>query len=102
AVDGQLAKGAQQPDHHVARGGAGEELRACDHRIEQAMLFRLELVSSAQMVDKDVGVDEEISHVPTCRGLAASRREPRRTSPREPSLDSATTLRGTSRQLPER
>ena len=52
----------------VGNGRTCEELRAGDHAVMEPVFARLELVCAPQVIDEDVGVDKNVSHVPTRRG----------------------------------
>ena len=69
-VDGHLSQRAEQGGDDVGRRCAGEQLGASDHRVMQPMPARSEFDGPTQMVDEDIGIDEDVSHDPTRRGTA--------------------------------
>ena len=65
AVDGQLAERRQELADRVGSGGAGEQLGPCDHGVGQPVLAGDEWLGAAEVVNEDVGVDQDVSHGPT-------------------------------------
>ena len=63
----KLAKGCEQLRDRFCRRRSREQLGAGHHGVVQPVRARPKLCSSAQVIDEDVGVDEQISHVPTRR-----------------------------------
>lgn len=63
AIDRDLDEGRQQAPHGLlVRAGAGEELSAGDDGAEDAVRPGCEGSVSSQVIDEDVGVDEDVSH----------------------------------------
>lgn len=79
SINRDLAEGSQQACDERAGGGAGEQLRSRDDRVVQAVPSWLELCRASQVIDEDVGVDEQVSHGATCPAKEPSRwGQPRR------------------------
>ena len=73
-VDGNLPKRSEQRAHKVRSSIAGGEFGSGDDRIVQSVASRSEFSSTSQMVDEDVGVDQNVSHGPIRLGWALLRR----------------------------
>ena len=80
-VDAKFSEGREQLNGEVRRGVAGEEFCAGDHRVVEPVATGYERSCASEVVDEDVGVDEEISHAATRRARALSRPVRRQTWP---------------------
>ncbi len=69
-VDAEFSERREQLGGEVCGGAAGEEFGAGNHRVVEPVATGYESTSAAQVVDEDVGVDEEISHAATRRTKA--------------------------------
>ena len=69
-VDAEFSERREQLAEEVRGGVAGEEFGAGDHRVVEPVATGYESNSAAEVVDEDVGVDEEISHAATRRARA--------------------------------
>lgn len=63
-VDGNLSKRCQQCAHQIGSCIAGKEFSPGDYRVMQPVPAGSELLSSSQVIDQNVGVDEDVSHGP--------------------------------------
>ena len=63
AVDVKLAERREELRREIGRGVAGEQLGTRDHRIAETVTLRPQFPRASEVVDEDVGVDEEVSHV---------------------------------------
>lgn len=80
-VDAKFSEGREQLNGEVRCGVAGEEFCAGNHRVVEPVATGYESCCSSEVVDEDVGVDEEISHAATRRARAWSRPVRRQTWP---------------------
>ena len=79
AVDVKLAERREELRREIGCGVASEQLGTRHHRVAETVALRPELARSSQVVDEDVGVDEEVSHVASRRATGLLRRVPLRT-----------------------
>ena len=69
-VDDELLHAGEQPaDGRFVGGVAGEQLGPGDHGVREATAPR-EAFCAFEVIDTDVGVDEQLSHGPTRHGWA--------------------------------
>jgi len=80
-VDAEFSERRKQLAGEVRRGVAGEEFGAGDHRVVEPVATGYESNRAAEVVDEDVGVDEEISHAATRRATAPLQTVRHQTSP---------------------
>ena len=97
SVDIDFTEWCQQPDAEIGCRVAGKQLGSRHDRIVHSMFPRAELTRSAQVVDENVGVDEQVSHGTMRCVKEPPRRERLRTWLRGPPRDRAC-RRGTHRQ----
>lgn len=72
-IDGYLGEGGKhQPNALLVDMGTGENLAARYDRIPEAVVACDKGVSTAQVINKNVGVNQEISHDPTRRAEVRS------------------------------
>ena len=71
-ADAEFSERRKQLAGEVRGCVTGEELGAGDHRVVEPVPPRYESNCAAEVVDKDVGVDEKISHAATRRARARS------------------------------
>ncbi len=74
AVDVKLAERREELRREIGCGVASEQLGTRHHRVAETVALRPELARASQVVDEDVGVDEEVSHVASRRATGLLRR----------------------------
>jgi hypothetical protein len=67
AVDVEPAERREKSNREIGRRVPGEQLGTRDHGVAETVPLRPELVRASEVVDEDVGVDEEVSHVASRR-----------------------------------
>lgn len=82
AVDGHLPERGEHTSGNVGSRCPRKELGTGDDRVVKPVAARLELDGAAEVVDEDVGVNQNVRHGPTRRGLVFARRDPIRRSRR--------------------
>lgn len=80
-VDRHLAEWSEELGSHVSGRVPREQFSSGDDRIVQSMLSRPQFHRTTQMVDEDIGIDEDVSHGSRYPGMARSRRVRPRTLP---------------------
>lgn len=74
AVDVEFAERCEQLSREIGPCVSSEQLGTSDDGAAEAVTFRPELASTSEVVDEDVGVDEQISHVASHRATGHLRR----------------------------
>ena len=77
-VDSEFSEGSEQLARQIRGGVAGKELCAGHDRVVEPMSPRDEGDCATEMVDENVGIDQEIRHASTRRATARPQPEPRR------------------------
>ena len=63
AVDVELAKRCEQSSREIGRSVAGEHLGTRHNGVAETVTLRSEFTRASEVVDEDVGIDEQVSHV---------------------------------------
>lgn len=98
AIDRDLPERGKESADQIGGSVARKELGSGDDRVTQSVTAGNEPASASEVVDEDVGVDEDVSHDPIHPGSAPWRPELRRTWPPAPTRDRVSRPRGMSRE----